>query len=67
MFVWALALCGLRIHHCASADCNGTTGRLHMIEIEVDQDTARACYHDGVHDLAAVPNSEEVSEFKGVR
>ena len=39
-FVWALALCGLRIRHCASVDCSGTTGKIHMREIEVGQGLA---------------------------
>ena len=39
-FVWALALCGLRICHCASVDCSGTAGKIHMREIEVAQGPA---------------------------
>ena len=40
VFVWALAFCGLRIRHCASVDCSGTTGKIHMREIEVGQGLA---------------------------
>ena len=51
MFVWARSLCGTRISCLASVDCSGTTGRIHMREIRLVQGVARACYHDGFHDL----------------
>ena len=51
MFVWARGFCGLRISCPASVDCSGTIGKIHVVEIEVDQGIAHACYHDGFHHL----------------
>ena len=49
MFVWARGLCGLRISCHASVDCSRTTGKINVVEIEVQQGAVRACYHDGFH------------------
>ena len=51
MFVWARGFCELRISCPASVDCSGTIGKIHVVEIEVSQGVAHACYHDGFHHL----------------
>ena len=51
MFVWGRAVCGTRISCPASVDPSGTTGKIHMRKIEWNQGVARACHHDGFHDL----------------
>ena len=45
-FVWARGFCETRISCCASVDCSGTIGKIHVREIRVRQGGARACYHD---------------------
>ena len=41
VFVWARALCELRIGCCASVDCSGTIRKIHVAEIHVDQGVAQ--------------------------
>ena len=50
MFVWARAFCGTRIHDCAAVDCSGTTQKIRVPEIEVDQDRERASKCDRFSD-----------------
>ena len=51
MFVWARGFCETRVSCPASVDCSGATRKIHVTEIDVGQGVARACYHDGFHDL----------------
>ena len=66
MFVWARAVCGTRISCPASVDPSGTTGKIHMREIEVRQGVARACYHDGFHDLGTFDEAPGSVQSSGV-
>ena len=67
MFVWARGFCGLRISCPASVDCSGTAWKIHMREIEEDQSVARACYHDGFHDLWTFDEAPGTVQSPGVR
>ena len=66
MFVWARAVCGTRIRCPASVDRSGTTGKIHMRKIEVDQGAARACYHDGFQDLGTFDEAPGTVQSPGV-
>ena len=50
-FVWAGSLCGTRIGYPAAVDCSGTTQKVHVPEIDLDQGREHAwkCY--GFHVL----------------
>ena len=47
-------------------DCSGTAGKIHMREIEVRQGVARACYHDGFHDLGTFDEAPGPVQSSGV-
>ena len=66
MFVWAHALCGIRINCPASVDTSRTTGKIHMREIEVGQGVARACYHDRFHDPGTFDEAPGTVQRPGV-
>ena len=38
-------------------DPSGATGKIHVIEIDVGQGVAHACYHDGFQDLGTFDNA----------
>ena len=65
-FVWARALCELRIWCCASVDCSGTIGKIHAVEIEVDQGVAHAWYNDGFHNLGPFDEAPGTVQSLGV-
>ena len=50
MFVWARAFCGTRISYCAAVDCSGTTQKIHVPEIDVDQGREHAWKCDRFYD-----------------
>ena len=67
MFVWARAFCGTRICCCASVDCSGTAGKIHMRKIRQGQGVAHACYHDGFRDLETFDEAPGTLQSPGVR
>ena len=67
MFVWARALCGLRISCIASVDCSGTIRKILEVEIEVGQGVANACYHDRFHDLGAIDKASGTVRSQEIR
>ena len=50
VFVWARAFCGTRIRCCAAVDCSGTTQKIHVPEIDVDQGREHAWKCCGFYD-----------------
>ena len=66
MFVWARGFCETRVSCSASVDPSGTTGKIHMRKIRLSQGVARACYHDGFHDLGTFNEAPEISQSSGV-
>ena len=66
-FVWARALCELRIGCCASVDCSGTIRKIHVAEIHVDQGVAHACHHDGFEHLGTFDEAPGTVQSPGVR
>ena len=67
MFVWARGFCGTRICCCASVDCSGTTGKIHMRKIGLSQGVARAYKSDGFHDPGTFDEAPETVQGSGVR
>ena len=67
MFVWARAVCGTRISCPASVDPSGTAGKIHVRNIRRQQGVARACYHDGFHDLGTFDEAPGTVQSPGVR
>ena len=50
MFVWARAFCGTRIRCSAAVDCSGTTQKINVPEIDVDQGREHTWKCDGFYD-----------------
>ena len=67
MFVWARALCGLRICCSASVDSSAVIRKIHMGKIRRHQGVSRACYHDGFHDLGTFDEDPGTVQSPGVR
>ena len=67
VFVWARALCEIRIRCCASVDCSGAIRKIHVRKIEQVQGVAHACYHDGFHDLGPFDEAPGTVQSPGVR
>ena len=67
VFVWARALCGLRIGCCASVDCSGTIRKIHVAEIHVGQGVAHACHRDGFQHLGTFDEAPGTAQSLGVR
>ena len=67
VFVWARALCELRIGCCASVECSGTIRRIHVRKIEQVQGVARACDHDGFQHLGTFDEAPGTVQSPGVR
>ena len=66
MFVWARALCGTRIR-CYAVVGSGTTQKIHMPEIDVDQGRGRAWACDGFYDLWTFDEDFGTLQSPGVR
>ena len=65
--VWARALCGTRIGCCVSVDCSGVIRKIHVSEIDVDQDDEHTCHHDGFQHLGtfdAAPGTLQSPEVR---
>ena len=59
-------MCGPRIGLSAWSSDNRTVQKIHMREIEVRQGVARACYHDGFHDLGTFDEAPGTVQSPGV-
>ena len=67
VFVWAWALCGLRIKCCASVDCSGTIRKIHVRKIRLEQGVAHAHHHDGFQHLGTFDEAPGAVQSPGVR
>ena len=47
-------------------DCSGATGKIHVVEIEVEQGAAHACHHHGFHDLGTFDEAPRTVQSPGV-
>ena len=64
--MWARGLCGTRISCSASVDPSGTAGKIHTRKIRLVQGAARACSHDGFHDLGTFDEAPGTLQSPGV-
>ena len=66
-FVWARAFCGTRVGCYAAVDCSGTTQKIHVPEIEVDQGHERASKCDRFYDPGMFDEDFGTLQSPGVR
>ena len=67
MFVSARAFCGTRIYCCAAVDCSGTTQKIIVPEIDVDQSSEHGWKYNGFHDPGTFDEHFGTLQSSGVR
>ena len=65
--VWALALCGTRICYSAAVGCSGTTQKILVPEIDVDQGREHGWKYDGFFDPGTFDEYFGTLQSPGVR
>ena len=67
VFVWARALCGTRTYCSAAVGCSGTTQKIHVPEIDVDQGREHAWKCDRFYDPGTFDEHFGTIQSPGVR